>query len=78
MSVHKQEAFRVIVAGIEPVSVVWVTFTVNDLVAAAPFLSLALMVNVKLPAFVGVPEIFPVDEFRDKPAGNLPLLTVNV
>jgi len=40
----------------------------------APVLSLAVTVAVDVPAAVGVPEISPVEELTDRPAGSpLPL-----
>ena len=66
------------VEAIVPLALVSVTFTVNDLVEAAPFLSFALMVNVKVPAFVSVPVIFPVEALSLRPSGSFPLLTLQV
>jgi hypothetical protein len=41
-----------------------------------PFESVALTVNVYVPAVVGVPEIWPVAGSSDRPAGNVPFETV--
>jgi len=45
-------------------------------VPTAPLASVTLIVNV--PGAVGVPLMAPVEVFRVRPAGNVPLLTENV
>ena len=45
---------------------------------AAPGPKLAVMVNGELPAAVGVPLMTPVDEFRFKPAGSVPVVTAQL
>jgi hypothetical protein len=40
--------------------------------------SFTVTVNVTLPAAVGVPVIAPVDAFKLKPGGNVPVVTVHV
>jgi hypothetical protein len=43
-----------------------------------PFASVAVTVKLNVPAVVGVPVIPPVDEFRNRPAGNDPNVTAYV
>ena len=38
----------------------------------------ALIVNVKVPALVGVPEIKPLEALSDKPVGKVPLIRDHV
>lgn len=42
---------------------------------SARFPKLAVMVNVELPAAVGLPLMTPVEESRVKPAGSVPTVT---
>ena len=45
---------------------------------AFPALLVALTVKLKVPAAVGVPVIAPLDVFRFKPVGSVPLLIAQV
>jgi hypothetical protein len=40
--------------------------------------SVTCTVNVEVPGVVGVPEIAPVDELSDNPAGSVPTVTLQV
>ena len=44
----------------------------------APMVSVAVMTKLKVPLFVGCPEIPPVAPFRANPVGSEPELTVKV
>ena len=46
------------------------TVQLNDAEPAAPVVSVAVTVTVEVPAVVGVPEISPVEELTDSPAGS--------
>ena len=50
----------------------------KDLVVVSPWLSLACMLNVEVPAVMGVPPIRPVAEFNAKPAGKAPPVSAQV
>jgi hypothetical protein len=54
------------------------TTKVKDLVAVAATASVTRMVKVELPVTVGVPEITPVEELRERPVGNVPTVTVQL
>ena len=54
-----------------------VTTTMLNTFVSEPALLVAVTVNPKLPAVVGVPEITPPDE-SDNPAGRLPVVTAHV
>lgn len=43
-----------------------------------PALSLTVTLNVEVPVALGVPLMTPVDEFRDRPAGSNPVVTVQL
>ena len=53
--------------------VTWLLYTRLPL---QPLMSVAVMVKVKFPAVVGVPEMRPVVELSVRPGGNNPLETV--
>jgi hypothetical protein len=44
-------------------------------VSGVPWESVTRTVKFEVPAVVGVPEIVPVDELSDRPAGRLPEMT---
>ena len=46
------------------------TVQVNDADPCAPVVSVAVTVTLEVPAVVGVPEIRPVEELIDSPAGS--------
>ena len=46
------------------------TVQLNDAEPDAPVVSVAVTVTVEVPAVVGVPEISPVEELTDSPAGS--------
>ena len=52
--------------------------TAKALVAVAVALSFTWTVKLEVAAAVGVPLMVPLEEFRDKPAGNEPALTDHV
>ena len=52
------------------------TAMLSDLVAVLLLASVTLTVKVEVPDAVGVPEMAPDEEFRLRPAGSEPLLTV--
>ena len=52
--------------------------TIDIASVAFPALLVARTVKLTVPAVEGVPEITPVVELSDKPAGTLPTLTVHV
>ena len=52
--------------------------TIDNANVALPALLVARTVKLTVPAVVGVPEITPVVELSDKPAGTLPTVTVHV
>src|SRR5689334_5288760 len=64
-------------AGVQPPPAV-VTFQVKDVEPLALVVSLAVTVTLEDPAVVGVPEIRPVEELMDRPAGRPVALYVNV
>src|SRR5450631_216680 len=47
-----------------------VTVQLNEADPEAPVVSLAVTVTLEVPAVVGVPEISPVEELMDRPAGR--------
>ena len=51
---------------------------VKVLIAVPPTVSVTLTVKPNVPAAVGVPEIMPVDESSDRPAGREPADTDQV
>ena len=53
-----------------PVPVPEFTVQVNEAVPSAPVVSVAVTVTLDVPAVVGVPEISPVEELIDSPAGR--------
>src|ERR1700732_1540955 len=57
-------------AGGSPLPVVVVAVQVNEADPAAPVVSVAVTVTLEVPVAVGVPEISPVEELIDSPAGR--------
>ena len=61
----------------ESVGVAAAKSMLRDFVAVLLLASVTLTVKVEVPEVVGVPEIAPEEEFRLRPAGSEPLLTLH-
>jgi hypothetical protein len=67
-----------LVVEIESVCVAAATVMLSACVAALLLASVSFTVNEDVPDPVGVPEITPDEPFRTNPAGNAPLLMLQV
>ena len=56
----------------------WAVMAIVNCLVLLPATFCAHMVNVNVPALVGVPDIAPVFAFRLKPPGKLPVATLQV
>ena len=54
------------------------TVIAHVVVSDFPFESTTFTVKPKVPVFVGVPEMFPVDELSERPLGSDPDMIENV